>query len=424
MHQKIKNWHLSVLVGIVSIISIALIQQYASAQWNDPIGLPGETNGFRLVVNPMKEDLLLSGYDLIDSNLRIDANGQNAIQVANGSNICFSGTSDCINSWADINNSFWQRNGNNIYYNEGNVGIGTTDPSANLEVFGSQANTPVLKLHNSSGDIELSFQEYASLPPGSLGDITIRYNGNNSANNGFSNWLEFLGRDPSQEGGRPIMTMQRDYITSGFPVGTIPTYHGVGIGVPSGTNITAKLRVQNYGPEDILQLYDDETRVLTVANGGNVGIGMDTPNKQLHVASATSNAEIDIQSGTNAHWGIYQVLGGVYNADLRFWNSDNRVTFTDNGNVGIGTINPIASLHVNNSPGQNYAAYFNGNVALQHTSGGPYNYLQLDRLSAGLLVPPAADCNEDGEKAKMIYDASSNKLYICDESGWVSAAFN
>ncbi|MFA6466779.1 MAG: hypothetical protein WCV71_02900 [Patescibacteria group bacterium] len=198
------------------------------------------------------------------------AGGQNAeIDIQSGADAYWGIYQD--EATADLR--FWNVNNRVTFADSGNVGIGTIDPSANLEIFGTQANQPTLKLHNSSGDVALSFQEYASLPSGSLGDITIRLNGNNPGiNNGYANWLEFLGREPSQEGGHPIMTMQRDYITSGFPVGTTPTYHGVGIGVPSGTNITAKLRVQNYGPEDILQLYDNTTKVLTVADGGDMTI--------------------------------------------------------------------------------------------------------------------------------------------------------
>lgn len=359
MYQKIKNWHFSVLVGVVSIISIFLIEQYATAQWNDPIGLPGETNGFRLVVNPMKEDLLLNGYDLLDSNLRIDANGQNAIQVANGSNICFSGTSDCINSWADINNSFWQRNGTKIYYNEGNVGIGTNNPQTYLDV-------------------------YPQTPP--------------------SDSTPFI-RSISWENGLYGAVADMDNMNGG----------------PIDFRFGA---TENYGVFRRGFTIRDETSGANrffIAATGNVGIGTDYPNKQLHVAAATSNAEIDIQSTTNTHWGLYQDNA---TADLRFWNTDNRVTFTDSGNVGIGTINPIASLHINKGTGQNYAGYFNGNVTLQHTSGGPYNYLQIDRLSTGLVVPPAADCNEESEKARMIYDSNNNRLYICDDGAWISAVFN
>ena len=464
MYKGIKNWHLSVLIGITSIISIAMIQQYALAQWNDPIGLPGETSGFRLVVNPMTEDLLLNGHDLVDNNLRVDANGSNVIQVSNGGNICFDGTIDCIDSWAGASGGLWEGvSPGDIYYNNGNVGIGTTTPSTALEIFDTNADGSNLKLQNSAGDMRLIFQEYFD-PPTAYGDMSIRYNGTVG---GYNNWLEFWGRNPDTDD--PIMTMQRDY-NSGEN-----NYLGVGIGVPAETNIDAKLRIQGAsGGEDLFQAYNSSGNVKFVidANGdvgvdgpvhsgvplfvnGNsagsyglklyydkiysynndlelyathqvythnyFGIGTDNPNTNLHILSHSgNNAEINIQSNTNDHWGIYQSNG---TGDLHFWNGDNRVTFTEEGELGIGTIDPNAYLHVDKGAGQNYAAFFNGNVALQHTSGGPYNYLQIDHVSSG-ATPPVVDCDEPEENGRIIFDYTNNELYICDDSGWISSTFN
>ncbi len=68
--------------------------------------------------------------------------------------------------------------------------------------------------------------------------------------------------------------------------------------------------------------------------------------KQLQIKTniAGKNAELDFQSGNaNTHWGIYQENS---NGDLRFWNTDNRVTFTDTGRVGLGTTAPAQTLDV------------------------------------------------------------------------------
>jgi len=45
----------------------------------------------------------------------------------------------------------------------------------------------------------------------------------------------------------------------------------------------ARLDVRNSGTEDILNLSDDSTEVFTVLDGGNVGIGTESPQEKLHV---------------------------------------------------------------------------------------------------------------------------------------------
>ena len=54
-------------------------------------------------------------------------------------------------------------------------------------------------------------------------------------------------------------------------------------------------------------------------NGINIGIGTTAPNRLLHIASSTGNAEIDIQSGGKNHWAIYHDAG---TEDLRLYNGD------------------------------------------------------------------------------------------------------
>ncbi len=84
--------------------------------------------------------------------------------------------------------------------------------------------------------------------------------------------------------------------------------------------------------------------------GGNVGIGTGSPAHALHVATpASNNAEINIQTGANNYWALYH---DNLSEDLRVWNNDaigdkNVLTFKNNGRVGIGTTNPSQALEVN-----------------------------------------------------------------------------
>lgn len=80
---------------------------------------------------------------------------------------------------------------------------------------------------------------------------------------------------------------------------------------------------------------------------GRLGIGTNLPAHQLHLYRATGdNSELDIQSvaGAGNHWGIYQDRAS---ADLYFWQGNNRVIFTNEGRVGIGTTAPGYDLDVN-----------------------------------------------------------------------------
>lgn len=81
MVKKVNNWHISLLIVVVSVLSLALVQRYVLAQWNDPIGLPGETPGFRIVVNPLAEDLNLGGHSLIDTDFILDPGGAIGINI-------------------------------------------------------------------------------------------------------------------------------------------------------------------------------------------------------------------------------------------------------------------------------------------------------------------------------------------------------
>jgi hypothetical protein len=201
----------------------------------------------------------------------------------------------------------------------GYVGINTTNPLAQLHVdgdimavdggitaFGNADGESDIKLQNDSGRMKIIFQEYDSAP----GDFFLNYNGDNSGiNSGYSNWLEFWGRDfdtNDPTAAIPILSMQRDYQNLSSP--DVPVYQGVGIGVPSETIIDTKLRVRSGSlGEDILQLYDEDTEVFTVADGGHT-----TVNGDLRVANGAEGdnnyMQVDVTS-------VYPPSGSIADCD-------------------------------------------------------------------------------------------------------------
>jgi len=285
MYKGIKNWHLSVLIGLVSIISIALIQQYAKAQWTPPVGFPGETGTFNLVVNPVQEDLQLNGHKILDTNLKmygiangvVGSDNNVALDVSGDKKICLNG--DCILSWAEGTNAI--------------DGSGTIH---HIPKF-SGANTLTDSVMYEGVD-------------GTKRKINIDYGAMRIYNIG---------------GGYDLLELSA-----------------------SATASQNALLINNYGTGNSILVNDvlNDTSPFVLNANGNMGIGTSTPNKNLHIAtpaSAGTNAELDIQSGNNVHWGIYQDNGTGY---LNFWNGDNNVTFTNDGRVGVGTITPSDELDV------------------------------------------------------------------------------
>lgn len=61
-----------------------------------------------------------------------------------------------------------------------------------------------------------------------------------------------------------------------------------------------------------------------------IGIGITSPNRQLHIKTASGNAEFDIQSVSQNYWALYQ---DSTSGELRFWNTDVTSTSTKNALV-------------------------------------------------------------------------------------------
>jgi hypothetical protein len=249
-----------------------------------------------------------------DEILSFNNDASNPFGMSGGSNSrlrIFAGNSTAYNiqfgSYAPLTDSF-----NEVMriQTNGNVGIGTTDPSSKLEVAGdielqgSGASSVILKNANGSyNDSGISFDYSSWTHNGSiwLSDTFVL---NMAGHTGLRFYTNSLN-----QGGTGNIRLSMDWNNTMFYTSTDAS-----------------------NPIETMRL-----------TAGKVGIGTTAPNKLLHLKTASGNAELDIQSVSSPYWGIYQ---DDASDDLRFWNVDDRMTITNEGNVGIGTTAPTAKLHI------------------------------------------------------------------------------
>jgi hypothetical protein len=224
------------------------------------------------------------------------------------------------------------------YFNGGNVGIGTINPTGKLTI--SQ--------NNSGGVAALTFTEDESTIQGSSANTKILMGGNLSLN-AASTWI--AGTNGSE----------RMRITSAGVVGigtTNPSglFEVKGDGVSYFTRGTKSILLNpNVVGQDTNALIDTSTGMalafgtagsehMRIASGGNVGIGTATPSNKLQVAGGITATSFtgSFSGSVSAPGSTTQIVynnGGALSADSGLVYSGS--------NVGIGTTSPSSALTIN-----------------------------------------------------------------------------
>jgi hypothetical protein len=189
----------------------------------------------------------------------------------------------------------------------GNVGIGTTTPSEKLTVIGGAASRPTFVHQSGYGGIQIS-----GPAAGSSASLIFSNDYNNAVSpeytilmDGASDSLVFISGDPAD-----VATQEKMRITSGGNV-------GIGTASPRG-----KL--------DVVGNTDNDSDFLTIQD--------DDPSAGSHRPS------IRFRSNTAQIGQITGLDGRMIFSSGTTENS--MLEIRDNGNVGIGTTNPTAKLHV------------------------------------------------------------------------------
>jgi hypothetical protein len=216
----------------------------------------------------------------------------------------------------------------------GNVGIGTVAPGARLQIFDAPVDSALYSLSN--------------------------WNGTGSAVSAFF-------KTATNNGGRTLADTQPALVLGreGVPLAAFPNFAEFKIGRYENAGGSARTRL------DIALTHGDGdaagANVMTMLSSGNVGIGIATPQAKLQVNGGADTSLIIGDRGTTAGSVGLQFLGTHYrHAGLRFdgdsvivenasnsylpsswyWDAQPMNFIVRNGNVGIGSVQPLARLEI------------------------------------------------------------------------------
>lgn len=251
----------------------------------------------------------------------------------------------------------WEKNNLNIFYNNGKVGIGTSEPDEMLEIDGNNSMAGFRSSWGSSYD-----GLYGDFRHAGSGGLQI----NSQTGSGTGGWADIH----FQTNGTTKM-----FIESGGSVGIGTTSPSASLTVKSGgytggMYVTAdddermfRVRQMSDGSGGIY-VYDgaDNATIQFLGAGssfitsGNLGINTTSPDANLHVDDRIRVGEDPtygavygelIHEGGGTGFRINANAGGGW-ADMHLQTDGNtRVFIESGGNVGIGTTSPQNLLHVN-----------------------------------------------------------------------------
>ncbi len=262
----------------------------------------------------------------------------------------------------------WITSASNIYYNSGNVGIGTTAPEGVLNVSRNTAGSIWTLIDNTNSTANNEAQ--LRLNPGN-GLWLVRAIENTTGANDTNLRFTLNGVVNAVE----IASSGNVGIGTTAPASKLEVW-GTAIDALRIVRTDASSQYVIYGPDGSLDVIGGNPHRFKIAGSekmrvdtnGNVGIGTTAPDYQLHLAKNTNGAVnfIDISGNdTNGdggsglilsdnnigQWTIFQRNKAPANA-LHFAIGEGgtvenaKMTILQDGNVGIGTINPLGILDI------------------------------------------------------------------------------
>ncbi len=250
-------------------------------------------------------------------------------------------------------NEVWKSNGNKIYYNDGQVGIGTNNPSADLEVEdvnGSGAASFRLIKGNNYGTLQatstavnlVSSTSNLNLIAGNSGSLTVEQGG--SVGIGTSNPTSDLTVVDANNSGSASLGLINNNISIGLYTGSNSNQAGL-YTTNSDLNFvfdgSAKAKLKSNG---VFQLGSTAVGDLVVGDPDGSGFSSISTNKSSTYTVLQSTATEGRIGTTSQH-------------PLRIMSGSATRIYVDGSEIGINTSTPEEELHVKDADNDGYQIY-------------------------------------------------------------------
>jgi Chaperone of endosialidase len=270
---------------------------------------------------------------------------------------------------------------------DGNVGIGTTEPVAKLEVVGD--------INADTGNILIETSGYG-----------FKHTVANAGMHGVSDYLRITNWDDSTKGISLQVSTGNIGIGTTAPNNKLDVYDDI---TTAGDQLIGRFqrqRVAGGGLKDGLWIYNDgvgvggKTKIkstgsslqnmglgatgeeLNILTSGNIGIGTTAPGAKLDVVGGDGVVGMRLR-GSEGKTSIDWLDGGANDPGYARWYNNNAIiaqvglsgTYFNTGNIGIGTTAPSAKLNIIQS---------HTNVAFSLEEGTGYGYRFLTNSSGDL----------------------------------------